>query len=243
MEVSRLARAGRYPSEKVAESRKVRAPPRQEVPIPERMRPSDPGADERAKGSRRAAWRLSRDEYASRFEACAGSLWTLAAGVLGGPAGAEDVLQEACLIGLEKRDQVRIDGDFRAWMGRIVRFVALNRLRRRARRRTRAEDPEVLDGAFAGRPAALAETGVGARGELGDDGGHFDDELFAALGELKPRARAGLLLRVVQELSYREIGGVLGVPEGTAMSDVHRARRELRARLGGHRRPLEGARS
>jgi RNA polymerase sigma factor (sigma-70 family) len=54
--------------------------------------------------------------------------------------------------------------------------------------------------------------------------------LEAALGELRPDQRAAVVLRYENGLSFDEIGTVLGVPEATARSHVHRARKEL-ARL------------
>ena len=46
-----------------------------------------------------------------------------------------------------------------------------------------------------------------------------------------PMARACLLLRAVQDLDYSELSRLLGIPEGTAMSHVHRARNALRRAL------------
>ena len=54
--------------------------------------------------------------------------------------------------------------------------------------------------------------------------------LDAALAELRPDQRAAIALRYENGLSFDEIGTVLGVPEVTARSHVHRARKEL-ARL------------
>jgi RNA polymerase sigma-70 factor (ECF subfamily) len=44
-------------------------------------------------------------------------------------------------------------------------------------------------------------------------------------------ARACLLLRTVHDMPYKQIAQVLEVPEGTAMSHVHRARQAMRQRL------------
>ena len=54
--------------------------------------------------------------------------------------------------------------------------------------------------------------------------------LEAALARLRPDQRAAIVLRYESGLSFDEIGTVLGVPEVTARSHVHRARKEL-ARL------------
>jgi len=183
---------------------------------------------------------LSAEQFGVRFHSEARVLWTLAAGVLGGPSEAEDVLQEACMAALGKLDQFQPGTNFLAWMGRFVRNVALNERRKRTRRQTPATDPALLDDqpssapgpARASEPVA-SEPVIDARGVLAVDRGHFDDRLLGALRELGEVPRACLLLRVVSDLGYADIAALLAVPEGTAMSHVHRARLFLRERLGG----------
>jgi len=51
--------------------------------------------------------------------------------------------------------------------------------------------------------------------------------LEAALARLRPDQRAAIVLRYENGLSFDEIGTVLGVPEVTARSHVHRARKDL----------------
>ena len=57
------------------------------------------------------------------------------------------------------------------------------------------------------------------------------ERLAAAFGELSHEHQAVLTLRVVEDLSYDDIARTLGVPAGTVMSRLSRARAELRARL------------
>lgn len=173
---------------------------------------------------------LSPDEFARRFEASSSVLWTLAAGVLGDRSRVEDVLQESALIGLRKLEAFEPGTSFTAWMGRVVRFVALNHARRAARRRTLAAVPELLEGEEAATPSPAPR--LDGAGAVGMDELDLDDDTVAALRELKPTARACLLLKAVLELEYSEIGEALSIPAGTAMSHVHRARSILRARLG-----------
>ncbi len=172
---------------------------------------------------------LSPDGFARRFTACSTTLWCIAVAILGDRDSAEDVLQEAALTALRKINEFDPATAFAAWMGQIVRYTALNHARRRARPSV-SVDPAVLNDTVPGPPArdTLRLTGHGC---LTPDQDSFDDEVVAALNELDDTARECLLLRVVGELPYREISLALDIPEGTAMSHVHRARRLLSARL------------
>jgi RNA polymerase sigma-70 factor (ECF subfamily) len=170
-----------------------------------------------------ATGRLEPDAFAAQFQASAPVFWTLAAGVLGHRNAVDDVLQEAAMIGLRKLAQFRTGTNFTAWMARIVRFTAQNHRRGERRRRAVATDPEILDGSVAAAPHP--EPAPHDRsGALLADRGAFGDGMFAALAALKPIARSCLLLKVVAELEYADIARVLAIPEGTAMSHVHRAR-------------------
>lgn len=153
---------------------------------------------------------------------------------------AEDVVQEAALIGLEKFGQFEPGTNFTAWMGQMVRHVALNVGRKEKRHR----DGALLAGRD-GRAAAVRSEGVNPTaqnagdaatvpiGDLPEEQQLFDDQVVRALKDISATARACLLLRTVEGFDYREISRLLGIPEGTAMSHVHRSRIALRAKLSG----------
>jgi len=175
---------------------------------------------------------LSADEFAARFRDSSRVLWTVAAGVLGTPSEAEDVLQEACVMALSKLDHYERGTNFAAWMTSFVRNVALNHARKRQRRATAPAAPELLrDLELEDGPPAGARLPVNGNGELHADQEDFDDRLTEGLATLSAVQRSCLLLRTVLDQSYREIAATLGIPEGTAMSHVHRARLALRAGL------------
>jgi RNA polymerase sigma-70 factor (ECF subfamily) len=174
---------------------------------------------------------LSAGEFAALFQRWSRALWTVAAGVLGDPSEAEDILQEAALSALGKLDQFDRGTNFAGWMGRFVRNVALNHARKRARRATEPFDPGDAAELAQHREPIPPRLPVDARGELLDDQEAFDDRVLAALRELGEEQRAVLLLRTVMGLSYREISELMEMPEGTAMSHVHRAREALREKL------------
>jgi len=141
----------------------------------------------------------------------------------------EDVLQEGAMIALRKLDEFDRDTHFAAWMSRIVRYVALNHARRVQRGPVALPETDHMPG----EEMRVIPFPMNSRGEMLADQDSFDDEVIAALEGLDETARACLLLRTVMDMPYREISRILDVPEGTAMSHVHRARRTMRERLGG----------
>jgi RNA polymerase sigma-70 factor (ECF subfamily) len=158
----------------------------------------------------------------------------VAAAVLGSRTDVEDVLQDAAMIGLAKLSDFEPETSFTAWMGGIVRNVARNHARKRARRHTSPTDPMSIDQSHSGRAGVQAGPAFDRRGRLEADQDAFDDRLASALRVLDETARTCLLLRTLREMPYREISQVLGIPEGTAMSHVHRARKALRQQLSMH---------
>lgn len=173
----------------------------------------------------RAAARLDTAGFAARLDASTRTLWCIAAAVLQDRSLIEDVLQEAALVGLRKLHQFDPATNFNAWMGQIVRFVALNHGRRRAGSPVRSVDPQTIEASAA--PSAQRAP-VSSNGRLIPETEPFDDDVRRALMSLDESARACLLLRTLLDMPYREISLALDLPEGTAMSHVHRARRTMR---------------
>ena len=177
--------------------------------------------------------RMSRGEFAAEYEKAYRVLWVVAAGVLGRSSGADDIVQEAALLALRKIDEFAPGTHFAAWMAQMVRFVALNHLRKQSRNPAGSLDE--ADARVRGLPhgagSEKSELRLGSRGELPPDQTSFDDRLMRGLESLSDVARACLLLRTLEGMDYEQIGQVLGVPQGTAMSHVHRSRMRLRQQL------------
>lgn len=174
---------------------------------------------------------LTPTEFGSLFERAARKLWCVAAAVTSDRDRASDVVQEAAVIALGKLSEFDPGTSFDAWMAQIVRFVALNERRRSQRRPSRSADPAVLDSTS--NPDRDPPSGTGHRslGSLMSDEHAFDDAVLHSLAALEENARACLLMKTVLGLSYAEIARTLSVPEGTAMSHVHRARKAMRDHL------------
>lgn len=137
-------------------------------------------------------------------------------------ADAEDVVQEALLRAYRAID--RFDGRYpRAWLLTIVRNAQINRVRRR--RPELLRDPDVT-------MERVADTGDGGRSaeELVVDEG-FDSRVEAAYADLPEKFRRVVELVDLEGRSYQEAADILGVPTGTIMSRLHRARRRMRSAL------------
>ena len=143
--------------------------------------------------------------------------YTLARYLLRDEHDAQDVVQEASLRALRYFDGYS-GGDARAWLLAIVRNCSLTwRKRRRVDERTVPfEDAEdALPTSEADSPdAAVVQASEQAR-------------VQQAIASLPDEFREVIVLREVQDLSYREIGDVVGVPIGTVMSRLARARKRL----------------
>lgn len=173
--------------------------------------------------------RLDARRFAELFEQSWRTLWTIAVGVLGRREDVDDVLQESAMIALGKLDHFDPSTSFTAWMGQIVRYTALNSGRRRHRRASRrAGSNGVLEQTPApSRPARTTLDPARPQTVEADQLG-LDDRLLASIRRLNETQRACLLLRTVCDLSYRDIARIMDIPEGTAMSHVHRAQKSLR---------------
>jgi RNA polymerase sigma-70 factor (ECF subfamily) len=131
---------------------------------------------------------------------------------------AEDAVQEAFLHAYRAIDRFLPDQAFGAWLHRIVANAALDVTRRR-KVRDADELPETVASPFRD-PAEKSE---------------LRQRLTEALSTLPERQRAVIVLHDVEGYKHAEIGKMLDIPEGTARSDLHYARSQLRLLLGAMR--------
>lgn len=167
---------------------------------------------------------------ARRFEAMVLPLLdaahNLARWLLRDAASAEDAVQEAALRAFRYYGSLRAGEDAKPWFLGIVRnacYTALARERGRADVTLLDEDGwDQLEGRTPGStPDPLAA--LGARREQG--------LVDAALRALSPPMREVIVLRELEGLDYRDIARVAGIPIGTVMSRLSRARAQLKRQL------------
>ena len=170
----------------------------------------------------------SARSFAERCRNVSTRLACLAAGIIGDRRDAEDIVQQAILIAIEKNNDFESESHFTGWLAGIVRNCALNHRRKSARRKTQPTDPAEM---VVGAVGAVASPVNPATGRLKPLQGSFDDRMKSALQQISPKARSCLLLRTVEGLDYKEISLLMDMPEGTAMNLVHRSKKKLRTIL------------
>ena len=132
---------------------------------------------------------------------------------------AQDVVQDAALRALDYFGSFK-GGDARAWLLRIVRNAAYDALAHRRRHRA-----DSLDATPEGPVQELADPADDP--EMVLTRRQSIEGLDRALAALPVELRECLVLRELEEMSYREIAHIAGVPVGTVMSRLWRARRAL----------------
>ncbi len=133
---------------------------------------------------------------------------------------AADAVQDACLRALRFIDGFR-GGDGRVWLLAIVRNACYSRLKRGARRAMETEfDDEIHSPETeAANPEDLLERS------------RDSETLGRALEELPEEFREVVVMRELEGMAYKEIAEVAGVPIGTVMSRLARARKRLQQTL------------
>lgn len=140
----------------------------------------------------------------------------------GSASEAQDLTQEVFLRVFRTLKSFRsAEGSFGTWLARVTRNLLIDNYRR-----TRQE--RVTDSIETQLPMLEVEgTGIIARPDQALAGREASEILQAALQRLSPELREAVILRDLQEMEYREIAGVLAIPEGTVKSRINRGRAEL----------------
>ena len=155
-----------------------------------------------------------RDALASLFNRHAGLLAVRLRRAGASPSETEDVLQETFLDVWRSAASFNGDGAVAAWLWGVARQKLAMLVRSESRSRGR-------------------ELKAANRSSYFDDEGAWAASIDAhrAMERLDPEQRSAFEMVVVRGLSVRDTAGLLGVPEGTIKSRVHRARRVMREEM------------
>ena len=175
-------------------------------------RPLDQAGD---RAGERAA--LVSPRFSEQLIAVLPKLRRFARGLAGNAAEADDLVQAACERALARAHQFEEGTRFDSWMFRIVQTIWIDQLRARDVRKENGDAAEERLGTD--EPVRRIE----ARLALA--------EVRLAVQRLPPDQRTTLMLVTVEGLSYKEAAVVAGVPVGTIMSRLARARVALQREL------------
>lgn len=158
-----------------------------------------------------AAQRGSAEAFAALVRLHQRRAYAIARAIVLSHEDAEDAVQEGFLHAYRALDRFLPDQPFGAWLYRIMANAALDLVRRR-----KVRDADELPDSV---PVPFRDPG---------EADELRRRLQQALTKLTGRQRSVIVLHDVEGFTHGEIGSMLGIPEGTARSDLHHARAALR---------------
>jgi RNA polymerase sigma-70 factor (ECF subfamily) len=136
---------------------------------------------------------------------------------------ADDLVQDCLVRALDRLTTEAAISAVRPWLFTIMHNLFVSRWRM-LRRRGEVVSSDAVE---------AAEVSVGPD----QDGALLRRDLLAGLDRLTEDQRQVLLLVTVEGLEYRDVAAILGVPVGTVMSRLSRARDDLHVHMDGRKRP------
>ena len=188
-------------------------------PDPRRKEPVEAGDDTALVTAAQAGDEAAFAEIVKRHQR---AVYRVAYGLTRNAADADDLAQETFVRAYQALGRFRAGEPLHPWLSRIAVNLCYSLFRRRTRRPETSIEPLVE----AGHQWSAGEDPADETAER-ERAVHLE-QAFAGLSQ---EHQAVLVLRVVQELSYEEIAAALGVPIGTVMSRLSRARAELKSRM------------
>ncbi len=161
-------------------------------------------------------------QFLDEIEGCVPALRRYARALTRDADRADDLVQDCIERAIRKRRLWSPTGPLRAWLFKMLLNLYRNELRHRRRR----GDQIPLDG-LAAEPAIPAP----------QPGRIALNEIARAIDLLPHEQREALLLVALDGASYQEAAGIIGIPAGTLMSRLGRARAALRNLTGANEEP------
>ena len=156
-------------------------------------------------------------EFSTQLIAELPYLRRFARSLAGDAALADDLVQDTAARAIEKQRLYDPSRPLRAWLYAILRNLFINGIRKRAQFHVVKNVDDLIDGEDAVPPEQ--EQGLSLR------------LITDALDRLPPQHREVIALVSLEEMSYRDVSEILGVPMGTVMSRLSRAREQMRRLL------------
>ena len=156
------------------------------------------------------------DAFAFLVETYETSVYRLALRMCGNAHDAEEVAQEAFVAAWKGLPAFRGESKFSSWLYQLTTNAAIDFLRREKRHRAATPLEDEMEPVSPDTPQQAVEES------------EMRQALQQALDSLTPEHREIFLLRQMRQLSYEEIGRLLGLEPGTVKSRLSRAKKQLR---------------
>ena len=156
------------------------------------------------------------DAFALLVQTYETSVYRLALRMCGNANDPEEVAQEAVVAAWKGLPSFRGESKFSSWLYQLTTNEAINFLRKEKRHRAVTPLEDEMEPATGDTAQQAAETK------------ELQQALQQALDALTPEHRQIFLLRQMRQLSYEEIGRLLGLESGTVKSRLNRAKKQLR---------------
>ena len=151
------------------------------------------------------------------------------------PDDARDLVQDTYLKAFTSFHQFEEGTNLRAWLYRVLTTTFINSYRK-DQRRPQIAQAELEDWQLAQAQSHTSDLGKSAETEALEN--LPDNDIKRALQEIPEEFRMVVYFADVEGFSYKEISEILGVPNGTVMSRLHRGRKQLREKLADYAREL-----
>ncbi|MEE2786600.1 MAG: RNA polymerase sigma factor [Myxococcota bacterium] len=149
---------------------------------------------------------------------------------------AHDLLQDVFLRVIRSAPQYRRKSRFTTWLYTIARNLVVDELRRMSHRRHRSLNAPLTPGDRTGLEDKLP--GRSADGFMTTDGAQIKARINDALNQLSEAQREVFIMRELMNLSFKEIGEVIGISENTVKSRMRYALDNLRLALADYAQEL-----
>jgi RNA polymerase sigma-70 factor (ECF subfamily) len=170
-----------------------------------------------------------RDAFRTLVERHQRRAFAIAIGLVRDENDARDIVQEAFLRVFRSLDRFKGGSSFFTWLYRIVTNLAIDLMRKPARREAELfDDPQIADDAdvfpFMSRIDGADPADMVRRREIAE-------RIQEALDALPPYHRAVIMMREVEGMSYQQMAEAMDVSKGTIMSRLFHARQKLQKAL------------
>lgn len=169
------------------------------------------------------------DAFETLYRAYNDRIYNFAKRVTGSAEDAGDVTQETFVRAWNALTRLRVDDTFGVWLHRIALNRCRDIMKKQARDATLSTDATRLDAD--GESMAMEIEGRGLTPEQELIAGEVRHAVLRAVDSLNTEHRLVVTMHHMEGMDVEEISAVLGVPKGTVMSRLSRAREALRRKL------------